>query len=108
MGKKGAKLSDLATEAAQGIVEALSALGDVASKKMFGGFGVFESGVMFALIDSTGAPFLRMSAGTETRFAERHGRMPYGLIPAEVLADETALLKWAREALEVARAARKK
>jgi DNA transformation protein len=107
MGETGAKLSGAAAATAERLVRDLAALGEVTSKKMFGGFGIFEDGIMFVLVDSAGGAFLRLDASNEERYSERHGRMPYGQVPGEVQADETQMLTWATESLEVARAARK-
>ena len=60
MGEKGARQSDQAAETAQGLVDDLLSLGEVTSKKMFGGFGIFESGLMFALVDSEGSAVSRV------------------------------------------------
>ncbi|MDH3398503.1 MAG: TfoX/Sxy family protein [Acidimicrobiia bacterium] len=108
MGEKAARQSQSAAEASEALIDDLSALGEVTAKKMFGGFGIFESGVMFALVDSAGAAFLRMDASNEGRYRDRHGKMPHGLVPGEVLGDADTLLTWAAESLEVARSARKK
>ena len=112
MGQKGAKLTGVATETAERLVEDLAELGDVSARKMFGGYGVFESGVMFVLIDSTGVAHLRVDDSTVARFeavrAEKHGKMPYWSVPESVLGDHDQLLVWAGEALEVARAAKAK
>ena len=108
MGEKGARQSGHAAEAAQGLVDDLAPLGEVTSKRMFGGFGIFEDGLMFALVDSEGSAFLRLGASNEDRYRERHGRMPYGRVPDEVLADDQQLLTWANEALQAARAAKEK
>jgi len=59
MDEKGAKLSNHATEVFDRVIQSLASLGDVAGKKMFGGYGIFESGAMFALIDSCGKVFSR-------------------------------------------------
>lgn len=111
MGDKGAKLTGDATAAAEMLVDVLQPLGDVASKKMFGGYGIFGDGVMFALVDSGGTAFLRVDDGTLARYqaadSEKHGRMPYQSIPPAVLADEARLVEWADEALAVARAHKK-
>ena len=50
MGMKGATLSGVATKASESLVRNLSRLGDVSARKMFGGYGVFESSTMFALV----------------------------------------------------------
>jgi len=108
MGEKGARQSDQAAETAQGLVDDLLSLGEVTSKKMFGGFGIFESGLMFALVDSEGSAFLRLGASNEDRYQDRHVKMPYGRVPAQILTDDQQLLAWADEALQAARAAKKK
>ena len=112
MGEKGAKLTQDVTDRAAALVDDLAPLGDVTAKKMFGGYGVFESGVMFVLIDPSGTPCLRASDETRRRYTDaggaKHGKMPYWSIPDDVLADEAVLLQWASEALDVARAAKKK
>ena len=112
MGEKGARLTGEATAVAEGLVDDLASLGEVTTKKMFGGHGVFESGVMFVLVDSAGTACLRADDSTKARFeavgGEKHGKMPYWSVPANVMADDAQLLDWAREALAVARAAKKK
>ena len=112
MGKKGAKLTSSATDAATALVARIEGIGDVTSKKMFGGVGIFESGVMFGIIDSGGAPFLRAGPSNEERFEEagstRHGRMPYYSIPDSVLADDGTLAEWAAAAAQVAHEAKGK
>lgn len=110
MGEKGARLTGTATEVAEALVDDLAGLGDVTSKKMFGGVGLFEDGVMFLIVDSTGGVFLRADDDTAAKFAElgssKHARMPYYSVPGRVLADPAELLKWATEALDVAKAAK--
>ena len=108
MGEKGARQGDEAAETARGLVEDLAPLGEVTSKKMFGGFGIFADGLMFALVDSEGSAFLRLGASNDDRYQDRHGKMPYGRVPSEVLADDQQLLTWANEALQAAREAKKK
>ena len=111
MGRKGARLTGDATETAAMLVDALGALGNVTSKKMFGGYGVFLDGVMFALVDSGGVPHLRTDESTTRQFekagSDKHSRMPYWSIPAAVVDDSGKLVEWGTEALEVARAAKK-
>ncbi len=112
MGEKGARQRAAGTEMAEWLLDELAPLGDVTTKKMFGGYGVFVDGVMFALVDSAGRAFLRADDATSSEFAEAgseaHGRMPYWRIPQAVLDDSTSLTKWATTARDVARAAKKK
>lgn len=112
MGTEGDRLTETATERASWLVDELATLGDVTSKKMFGGYGVFESGLMFGLIDSDGLAHFRSSPTDSVRFVEagasKHAKMPYWSIPDDVIADHDQLVEWATEALTVARSAKKR
>ena len=110
MGTKGSKDTETGRLAAESLVDRLQPLGVVMSKKMFGGYGVFCDGVMFAIVDSSGACFLRATDATSGPYTERgsqrHGRMPYWAIPDTVLLDDAALTDWASGAIEIATAAK--
>lgn len=112
MGENGAKQSAAGAAMAERLVDELATIGDVSSKKMFGGYGIFDDGVMFALVDASGNPFLRADDTTSSAFeaagSEAHGRMPYWRIPAEVMNDEERLRDWAGRARDMARAAKKR
>lgn len=112
MAEKGARQSTAGAETAERLLDELAPLGNVTSKTMFGGCGVFEDGVMFALVDSSGDAFLRADDATAPEFAEAgseaHGRMPYWRIPKAVLDNAAALMQWATTARDAARAAKKK
>ena len=103
----GARLTGDATAAAAVAVERLSVLGDVTSKKMFGGYGVFIDAKMFALIDSSGALFFKCDETNEDRYlevgAEKHGRMPYRAVPQDVWDVDDELLVWALLSADIAR-----
>jgi len=110
VGKKGAKLSETATSEAHALVHDLLPLGPLDPKPMFGGYGIFANGTMFALIDPEGAAHLRVGPDTQLRYEQagsvKHGRMPYWSIPTHVRDDTAALIEWATESLHVARAAK--
>ena len=112
MGEKGAKLTQQSSEACERVVEALSSLGDISSKKMFGGYGIFENSAMFALVDSQGEVYFKADDTNISRFqdidAKKHGRMPYYQIPDEILDAQPALLDWARSSIAVAHSKSKK
>ena len=110
MGTEGAKGGPAAASMAQRLVEEFATLGPVESKKMFGGFGLFCESVMFALVDTEGTAFLRAEDArhVEAMGTHKHGRMPYWSIPAPVLDDREQLIDWAKDALTVARAAKKR
>lgn len=106
MAKKGSRLTAESTATAEALVSDLAPLGEVTSKAMFGGHGIYCEGVMFGLVDSTGAAFLRvdddLAAKLTAAGGSRHGRMPY--VSISVDRDITA---YATRALEVARAAKR-
>ena len=111
MGTKGDKRTTGAKTAAEEAVAALAPVGDVTSKGMFGGYGLFSDGTMFGLVDSTGALHLRVGDDTRGQFEEAggvaHGRMPYYSVPEAVRVDRTKLLEWAGSAAAIAKAAKK-
>ncbi len=103
MGEKGSKRTGEAKESADDFVEALAALGDVTSKPMFGGYGIFRDGAMFGIVDTAGEWYLkanddRQAAAFEEAGSHKHGRMPYWSVPEAVAGDEAALAAWARDA----------
>jgi DNA transformation protein len=99
------------------VCDLLQALGPVAPRHMFGGWGLFLDGVMFALIASDRL-YLKADRTTEPRFAEAgcppftyeaRGRtmsLSYREAPDGSLEDPDDLLPWARLALEAARRAK--
>lgn len=94
-------------ELAEYVVELLQALGAVSAKRMFGGYGLYREGLMFALIaDDT----LYVKADAENRGEYEKRAMPpflytrqgktitiaYHAVPAEALDDRSDLLALAR------------
>ncbi len=112
MGQKGAKLTQEATKASERLVHTLSDLGKVYSRKMFGGYGIFESGAMFALITSEGKIHFKVNQSNRKRFedigAEKHGKMPYFEVPQNVLKNEQKLHEWARDSIDIAHSSKAK
>lgn len=103
------------------VLERLQPVGEVTGRKMFGGAGFWESGHMFALLDSSSTLHFKVDAATRPRYEaagcspftpEMPGRrpteMPYFTVPADVLADDARFLEWAREAVAVGHATAKK
>ena len=106
MGQKGAKHTEAAAAMAEEATTTLGPLGDVTTKKMFGGYGIFESGVMFGIVSPEGDLYLRVGDETMPRYeaagSHKHGRMPYWSVP-----DGADLPALGEEALAVARAAKR-
>jgi DNA transformation protein len=101
-------------EYANFIVDKLSGLGNVHSRAMFGGYGIFHEGLMFALVsddilyfkvDDTNREMYR-KAGSEVF---PHG-ISYWRVPTDVFEDTAGLYEWADISIKIAqtKAAKKK
>ena len=112
MGEKDAKMTPHSTQSYERITQALQPLGEVTGKKMFGGYGIFESDTMFALVNSQGGIFFKVDDSNRWRYerieAARHGRMPYYQVPEDVLGNEDSLHEWAQESIDIAHKSKKK
>lgn len=94
------------------VCDQLETLGDVRSKSMFGGFGLYSDSVFFAIVAS-GRLYFKTSAQTRARY-EAAGMGPfapkpdqvlknYYEVPVDVLEDDGELTAWAKEAIDAAR-----
>lgn len=94
-------------------LELLSSLGAVQPKRMFGGWGLYLDGVMFALIaneelylkvDETALPQWQAAGGHPFVYEARRRRvsLSYWTAPAEALESPALMRPWARLALEAA------
>ena len=93
------------------LLDTLSDLGDVRSRAMFGGHGIYHDGVMIGLVAS-GVFYLKVDDGNRTAFEgagskpftyRRKGQtkdmaMSYWEVPVDVLESRAALCQWARDA----------
>lgn len=105
MGIKGDKNTQDGALAATLLLEKLSAIDGIASKKMFGGHGIFCKGKMFGIIDSKGTYFLKVDETLKTEFvskgASQHSRMPYYSIPDEVFENNKELISWVQRSISL-------
>jgi DNA transformation protein len=101
------------------VLEQLAPAGRVAPRAMFGGVGLYLDGLFFALIDDD-TLYFKADESTRPRY-ERAGSRPfcpypgepdkamgYWQVPAEVLEDPDEVAAWAREALGVALAKKRR
>ncbi|MBI1286331.1 MAG: hypothetical protein GC178_02025 [Flavobacteriales bacterium] len=99
-------------------VDQLSEFGEVTTRKMFGGVGIYRNGIMFGLITSKNEFMLRVGDETRNDYENRGSKplthakmkhaMPYWEVPAEIAEDRNELRIWAEKAYEIAAAAKKK
>ncbi len=94
------------------IMEVLAPIGDVTGRAMFGGYGIFHQGDMFAII--AGSTLYFKVNDTNRADYEAVGSkqfphsMPYWEVPAEVIEDTAKLHKWARTSIVIGHATAKK
>lgn len=99
------------------VLEQMSALGGVHARRMFGGHGIYQEKLMFALI-ADGGLYFKADAPTRDEFITR-GLQPftyeargktvnlqYYAAPPEVFDEEEAMIHWAKKAIAVALRAR--
>lgn len=95
------------------VMEMLEPLGEVTQRSMFGGFGIFQGGVMFALVASDMGLCLKVDDANRADFEDagcaQFKTMPYFEVPADVMEDGEQLREWAGKSVTIAHvAARKK
>ena len=93
------------------VLDRLAALGEVTSRAMFGGVGLYWQGVIFGIIfqerlylkvdDGTREDYLARGMGP-LRPNERQTLRSYYEVPPEVAADGEELVSWVKEAIRVA------
>jgi DNA transformation protein len=95
------------------IQDLFAPFGEVRTRRMFGGLGIYRDGVMFALV-AGGELYLKADAATAERFREagsepfvyeQRGRpvtISYWRLPDAALDDSEQLRNWARLAYDAA------
>ena len=84
----------------------------VTSRRMFGGYGIYLDGLIFAIITADGELRFKANEITKVQYEERGGEqfiytghknrkptpMPYWTVPEAVMEDRELIEAWAREA----------
>ena len=77
------------------VMEKLSLVGDIRSRAMFGGYGIFHEGLMFSLISEDTLYFKVNDSNREMYQKAKSKPFPHGIsyweIPTEVLEDDAKL-----------------
>ncbi|MFC2062769.1 TfoX/Sxy family protein [Chloroflexota bacterium] len=94
------------------VMEKLAPTGGVKSRAMFGGYGIFRDGLMFAL-NSEDTLYFKVNDSNRDMYEKAGSRVfPHGIsyweVPAEVLEETSRLHEWANVSIEIAREAAKK
>ena len=99
------------------VLEQLSSVNGLSSRRMFGGVGISAEGLSFALIDddtlylkvddTNRGDFEAIDMGPFRPYGDDRA-MQYYQVSVDVLEDADALQAWARKAIDVARSAKTK
>jgi DNA transformation protein len=98
------------------VLDQLSGLRGVSSRRMFGGVGLYQDGLFFGAIDDD-VMFLRVDDATRPEFTQRGSQAlrpvaskpdmvmeAYYQVPGDILDDPESLHQWAQRAIAIARA----
>jgi DNA transformation protein len=104
-------------ELAEHVCDMLSPLGAVTARAMFGGYGLYLDGLMFALIagetlylkadDRSKDAFEAVGMARFKPWEDKPMTMPYWQVPPDLMDDAEDLCRWARAALDAALRTRK-
>ena len=94
------------------VLEKLSPIGDIKSRAMFGGYGIFCEGLMFALI-SEDTLYFKVNETNRDMYKKTQSKpFPRGIsyweVPTDVLEENAELQKWANISIEIAQESAKK
>ena len=99
----------------ENVLDQLAGLGEVRTRKMFGGIGLYAQDLFFGLMakgvlylkvdDETRPDYEARDGGPFRPFGDERAMRGYYELPSEVLEKPREAVRWARRALEVARAA---
>lgn len=80
-----------------------SDLGQLSTRKMFGGLGIYHASIIFAIVSSEGRIYVKTipvtAAALADEGAQQFHNMPYWSLPESTLDDPDAACDWARQFL---------
>lgn len=93
------------------IMDLLTPIANITSKAMFGGYGIFHEGIMFALISGSSIYF-KVEDTNRTAYEKSGSKqfkpMPYWVVPVEVIENTEKLHEWAYTSIAIGHATAKK
>lgn len=102
--------------------DVLGHLEGITSKKMFGGFGMYQDGHIFAIITGAGELYFKVDETNQADYEARGSEpfvytghknrkptpMPYWIIPEEIMEDREAITEWVKKSVAISRKGKKK
>ena len=92
-------------------MERLEPIGNISGRAMFGGYGIFHEGDMFALISGSTLYFKVNElnhAAYENAGSKQFKPMPYYEVPAEIMEDISLFHEWAHTSIAIGHSTAKK
>ena len=93
------------------VIGLLSPISEINSRLMFGGYGIFSEGNMFALISGS-TLFFKVDDSNKETYTEtgsrQHKPMPYFEVPSDIMNDKDMLHEWAKLSVAVAAKGKKR
>jgi DNA transformation protein len=90
----------------QSVMERMEPLGDITSRSMFGGYGIFYRGLMFAFISEDVLYFKVDESNLGDYQNAGSNKFPHGIsyweVPADVFEDTGSLEEWAGKSIDIA------
>lgn len=97
----------VSNEFLQVVMQKLDPLGDVRSRAMFGGIGIFHDGLMFAMI-AEDVLYFKVNESNRDMYQQAgsqpfSGGIAYWEAPDELLEEDSKLHEWANISMKIAR-----
>ncbi len=102
------------------IHEVLKNVADITSRAMFGGWGIYKDGIIFAII-ADGELYFKVDDSNRVNFEKfdshpfvysqgkhKQTTMSYWLLPEEIMEDELELTRWVEGSVNVSKQSKKK
>lgn len=104
------------------IGDLFSEIPGITSKKMFGGYGIYKNGYIFAIITSDTGLYFKVNDELKERYknagstpfvytghkSRKPMEMSYWLLPEEIMDDKDTLFEWVMDSVEVSKKSKKK
>ena len=101
------------------IKDLLEPIGDITCRAMFGGYGIYKDGMIFAIIDdnelyfngvASTAKVFEDSGAQQFSYQGKKGlvKMCYWKVPSDIIDDKEKLIDWANLAIKSAKESKKR
>lgn len=104
------------------LYDILDGISDVASKKMFGGYGLYKEGIIFAIITADSELYFKVDETLKEKYKKYDSHpfvytghknkkpieMPYWILPEEIMENKDKIFEWVLESVVVSMKTKRK